>query len=174
MNRKLIFLFIISTLITVAGFSQEKSKKELKAEKKIEEQRRVEALINSNNFVFEARTALPTGMRPIDLSTRSNYVTFEPEMIDSYMPFFGKAYSGAGFGNDNGLEFKGKPEEFTLEKGKKNYQINTLVKGESDSYRISLSVSFSGYASLSISSNKRSTISYQGEISEIKKEEGKN
>ena len=86
-------------------------------------------------------------------------------MIESEMPFFGKAYSGIGYGGDTGVKFKGKPEEFTVVKKAKNYQIDAVVKGTADNFRISLSVGFEGSATLSIISNNRSTISYQGEIS---------
>ena len=80
------------------------------------------------------------------------------------MPFFGRAYSAVAYGNDTGFSFKGKPEKFTTEKSKRSFQINALVKGEADIFRLFLSVGSEGSASLSISSDNRSTISYQGEI----------
>ena len=83
--------------------------------------------------------------------------------MDGYMPFFGTATSGIGY-NDPTIKFKDKPETFNIEKKKKNFQIDGKVKGENDIYRISLSVMFEGNASLSIISNNRGTISYQGEI----------
>jgi hypothetical protein len=85
------------------------------------------------------------------------------------MPFFGRAFSGVGYSSDAGLNFEGKPEEFSIEKGKKNYQIRVVVKGNNDTYRLTLSVYFEGGATLYINSNNRSSISYSGTISEIKK-----
>jgi hypothetical protein len=58
-------------------------------------------------------------------------------------------------------------------KEKKNYQVDAVVNGTTDKYRLSLSVGFEGSASLSITSNNRSTISYQGEISAPEKPEEK-
>jgi hypothetical protein len=147
-----------------SAFPQEKSKKELKEEQSLEKQKQTETLVNSKEFIFVARYALPQGASQVDLTSNPNYVKFQTELIDSYMPYFGKAYSGIGYGGDTGLKFKGKPEKFTVEKKKKNYQIDTNVKAESDNFRLSLSVTFEGSASLSIISNNRSTISYQGEI----------
>ena len=165
MKTRFSIIVLILAVVITNGFSQEKTKKELKEEKKIEKQKQVEAMVNDTNFVFVARTALPTGMRSVNLTTNQNYVKYQPDLIDSYMPFFGKAYSGIGYGADTGLKFQGKPEEFKVEKTKKAFQIDAVVKGTTDNFRLSLSVGFEGSASLTITSNNRSTISYQGEIS---------
>lgn len=165
MNRKISILAIIFSIILNPLFSQEKSKRELKEEKKIERQQQVEALVNSREFVFIAIKAQPQGSRSIDLTTNRGTVKFHPDLIESDMPFFGRAYSGAGYGGDSGMKFKGNPEEFTVVKKKKNYQVNAVVKGEHDTYKLFLSISMSGSASLSINSNNRSSISYTGNIS---------
>lgn len=150
--------------IAVSIFAQEKSKKELKEEDKLQKQEQIEALINSGNFVFVARYALPMGASQVDLTTNPNYIKFNIDLMDGYMPFFGTATSGIGLSGDNTIKFKDKPELLRIEKKKKNFQIDAKVKGENDIYRISLSVGFEGSSSLSVISNNRSTISYQGEI----------
>jgi hypothetical protein len=165
MKAKISLLVFLFTLAISNGYAQEKSKKQIKEEQKIEKQNQIEAMINAREFVFTGRTALPTGYKSMDLTTTTNYVKFHPDTIDSYMPFYGRAYSGVGYGGDNGLKFEGKPTEYTVTKGKKRYQIDAVIKGERDTYRISLSVEFEGSASLSITSNNRSPISYTGSIS---------
>ncbi len=156
----------IAFLIVIIGtaFPQEKSKKEQKEEEKLLKQKQIEELINSKDFVFKGRWALPMGTNQVDLSSNPNYVKFSTDLMDGYMPFFGTATSGIGYGGDNTIKFKDKPESFNIEKKKKNFQIDAKVKGENDIYRISLSVSFEGSSSMSIISNNRSTITYQGEI----------
>jgi len=148
------------------SYSQEKSKQELKEERKLESQQQTETMVNAKTFVFIGRTALPQGGRSVNLTTRSNFMKFQPDLIESDMPYYGRAYSGAGYGSgDEGLKFTGKPENFTITKNKKNYQINAEVKGERDAYKISLSVSLEGSATLSVISGNRSAISYNGTIS---------
>lgn len=164
---------IFLSLLMTTGYAQEKSKKELKEERKIEKQRQIDVLVNSKMFVFIGKTAFPQGFRTMDLTTNPNYVQFQPDMIKSEMPFFGRAFSGVGYGGDVGLKFEGIPQEFTIEKGKKAYQIKAVVRGDKDTYRLLLSVFFEGSATLSISSNNRSTISYNGEILKIEKKEVK-
>jgi hypothetical protein len=171
MKSKVTLLLIFLPLLAASGFSQEKTKKELKEEKKIEQQKQTEALVDSKEFVFVGKYAIPSGMKSVNLSSNPNFMKFQPEMIESEMPFFGQAHSSMGYGGDAGLKFKGKPEEFTVTKGKKNIEVKVVVKGESDRYQIYLSVSYSGSASLSVTSNNKSPISYNGDISAIEKQE---
>jgi hypothetical protein len=173
MKTKNTFLLLLLSLVVTISFAQEKTRKQLKEARKIEKQKQTEILVNSKEFVFVARNASPQGFRTIDLTTNPNYVQFQPDKIKSEMPFFGIAYSGARYGGDGGLNFEESPQEFTVEKGKKAYQIKAVVKGDTDVYRLFLSVSFGGSATLSISSNNRSTISYNGEIRPIEKKEVK-
>jgi len=169
MKAKISILLILFTLIMITGYAQEKTKKQIKEEKKIEKQNQVESMINAKEFVFTGRYANPTGYKSVNLASTTNYVKFEPELIESYMPYYGRAYSGAGYGGDEGLKFTGKPEEYTFTKGKKNYQVDATVKGEKDTYRLSLSVGFEGSATLTVTSNNRSAISFTGEIAEPEK-----
>jgi hypothetical protein len=164
MKTKISLLMILVSMIMTSGFSQEKSKKQLKEEESQQKQIQIEALVNSKDFVFVAKYALPMGASQVDLASNPNYVRFNPDLMDGYMPFFGTATAGIGLGGDNTIKFKDKPETFNIEKKKKNFQIDAKVKGENDIYRLSLTVSFEGSTSLSIISNNRSTISYQGQI----------
>lgn len=87
MKTKISILAIIFAITMSAGFAQEKSKKELKEEKKIERQKQIDSLVNAKTFDFVGRTAMPTGYKSVNLTTNTNYVKFQPALIDSYMPF---------------------------------------------------------------------------------------
>jgi len=81
------------------------------------------------------------------------------------MPFFGRAYR-ADYGGDGGIKFEGKPKEFkivTRKKGK-GYEINTAVSGSRDYFQLNLLVSPEGSATLTITSNDHSSITYYEEI----------
>jgi hypothetical protein len=147
--------------------SQEKSSKELKEEKKLQVQQQVEGLLNSKEFVFTGLDAYPTGYRTVSLSGRQNFVKFHPELIESDMPYFGRANSSAAYGSssDGGLKFQGKPEEYSFDKKKKNYLISTVVMESGESYKITMIVQFSGSSTLTIICNSRSPITYNGYVS---------
>lgn len=165
-SRFLLYL-ILAACCGLTAFSQEKSSKEKKEEKKLAVQQQVDSLMNAREYVFTGENAYPTGYRTVNLTGRQNQVKFHPEMIESDMPYFGKANSNVAYAGSSGggLKFTGKPEEYTFEKKKKNYQVGMVVREPGDSYRITLVVQFSGDASLTIISNNRSPISYNGYIS---------
>jgi hypothetical protein len=169
MNTKINIFLILYFCILSTGYSQEKSRKQLKEEGKIAQQQKIDSLINSKEFVFVASFANPQGYKTVNLASNPNFVKFYPDSISSDMPYYGRSYGSAGYGGDGGMKFAGKANDYKITKEKKNYQISARVKGERDVYDIFLSVSFSGSASLSINCNNRSSISYNGEISAIEK-----
>ena len=67
MKTRIVFLTNPDVMILPSAFSQEKSKKELKEEEKLQKQIQIEALVNSKDFVFVAKYALPMGARQVDL-----------------------------------------------------------------------------------------------------------
>ena len=159
--------------IAANTYSQEKSnrelKKELKEKQKLEAQKITLDLFDSKSFVFKATSALPTGTRLIDLNSSNYEVIFLPEIIESHLPFFGRAYSTATvMRNDGGINFKEKPEKYTFEKTNKNFQIKANVKDKNDYYNMYLTIGLEGNASLNISSNNRGSISYNGKIEAVK------
>ena len=166
-----IAIVLLLCLNVFLGFSQEKSRKQLRNERKIEKQKEIEKLIQSKEFQFVARNSNSNTFRMIDLTTIPNFIKFKPDFIKSEMPFFGRGFSGLGYGgSDTGLKFEGKPEKFTVSKSKKGYQIDVDVKGQQDFFNISLLVYFEGTATLNIISNNRAPISYYGEISALEEE----
>ena len=165
-NKVAFFIFL---LIVNFGFSQEKTKKQLKEERKIEVQRQVEALVNSKEFTFIAKSVSPQGYKTIFLNGNSDTVNFTPEMIKSALPYYGKAYSGTAYGGDGGMNFEGTPIDYKLVKEKKYYLLKASVKGTNDVYNLSLSIYFEGGGSLMIMCNNRSSITYNGEISKSDK-----
>jgi hypothetical protein len=172
----LIVTIILSLVLTTKGFSQEKSKKELKKElkeqEKIEKQKTLESLIKGKTFYFQPNTALPTGSRSIVIPSNDYFVTFESDLIDCHLPYFGRATQPMAYGShDGGITFKEKPEVYTIKNDKDKFDIEVVVKDKDDSYNLYLSIRSEGYATLRIVSNRRTPISFNGEILPLKKEQ---
>ncbi|KDN56171.1 DUF4251 domain-containing protein [Flavobacterium seoulense] len=164
-------ILVLLCFNVLIGYSQQKTKKQLRIEKKVAKEKEIEKLINAKEFQFVARNSNSPSFRMIDLSIIPNYIRFKTDFIKSEMPFFGRGFSGLGYGgSDTGLKFEGVPENFTVKKNKKEYSVKTSVKGKQDNFDITLSVSFEGSATLTIISNNRESISYFGEISALEEE----
>jgi hypothetical protein len=164
MNKKLIYVIVLFTVFSGSCFAQNISKKDLKEEQRRINDQKIENMINKKEFVFVAQIALPQGYRSINLTTSPNYIKFFPDLIDSDLPFFGRAYSAAGYGDIGGMKFKGVPENYSFSKVKKGYEITATVNNDAHSYRITLSVGPEGSGTLTITSDYRSPISYEGDI----------
>lgn len=169
------FVPIVALLLALFTFTnvleaQEKSKKQLKEEQKLEKQKQIALLVESKEFVIVTYRAMPQSGSVINLTTEYN-VDFHPEWIKSDLPFFGRGFSGIGYGGtDSGIKFEGKPSVYTVEKKKKNYVITAAIRGERDSYSMMLTVYFDGSATLFVTSNSRSSMSYDGDIKKFKKD----
>ena len=163
MRTKITQLVLMLLIIATPVMAQTSDRKARKEKMRVEKEKEIAALVESRNFVFKASRAIPTGYKSVDLTTNSNFVKFSPELIESWMPFFGRAYS-VSYGGDAGIKFEGKPQIFQVEKNKKNYEVEAKVQSNNDTYTINLSVSFEGSSYMSISSNNRASISYNGDI----------
>jgi hypothetical protein len=173
MKTKLLILLVLSSFLSLPVLAQEKSKKELKAERQLQKQKEIEALIDSKNFVFEAQKVLPQGGRLLNLDYNTYFLKFNETNTTCDLPFFGRGYNIPYGGGDGGVKFEGVPENIQIEKKKKSYNIKATVKGKDDVYNLFLSVFFDGGATLSVNSNNRASISYDGEIEAPKTEEVK-
>ena len=164
-SKSLICLFFVG-LVFNSGFAQEMSKKELKEKEQAERSEETLALIESKTFTFEARTAIASGGRTVNLTSNQNFIKFSPDMVESEMPFFGQATGAGHYGADDaGLNFKGRPEKYSVEKKKRNYRIKMEVKDSKDSYHVNLSVEMEGSSTVTLTSNRKSVMTYNGRIS---------
>jgi hypothetical protein len=174
MKRRFNFSLVCVLTLTFVIFSftntlaQEKSKKQLKEEQKLEKQKQIALLVESKEFVFLANRMNPQSGESFNLTTEYT-VEFHPDLINCFLPFIGRGFSGIGYSGDEGMKFEGKPTIYTIENFKKAYVVKAEVKGKNDTFSMMLTVYFEGSATLSINSNNRSSISYDGVIDEFKK-----
>ena len=173
MKTKIFTLVVLLLILTLPALAQEKSKKELKAERELQKQKEIQSLIDSKNFVFEAQKVIPQGGRLLNLDYNTYFLKFNETKTTCDLPFFGRGFSVPYGGGDGGIKFEGVPENIAIEKKKKSYNIKATVKGKNDVYNLFFTVFFDGGASLSVNSNNRASISYDGEIEAPSPEEVK-
>lgn len=150
-------------LLLVVGVSAQEKDRGSSQEFQREEEM-LKNLMESGKFEFLAETVFPMGQPPKNIVGEDYSISFSSEKITSVLPFYGSAHRGMILGKDKGMRFHGQPENFHIERRNEGYEISATVKTRDDVFRISLTAKSLGNASLSISSNNRSTISYQGEI----------
>jgi hypothetical protein len=166
-NILIIVLIFVLTMNVSSQETQKKSKKELKAEKKEQQMQEIKALVESKNFVFDARNANPMGARSINLTTDYD-VKITNDSIYSYLPYFGVSHSAVYGGTESPMIFSKPFESITTEEVKNGYLIKVAVKNGSDRLDFSFNISVTGSTSLSVSSMNRQAISYFGEVVKTK------
>jgi hypothetical protein len=135
-----------------------------------EEGEHLKALIEKQDYVFNATSATSQGGRTIQLTSEYD-LKVSKDTVKSYLPFFGRAFSAPYNPTDGGIKFESK--KFTYSKTfKKKKGWSILIKpGDVDTVNsLRLSVSESGYGTLSIISNQRSPISFYGYVTAPEKE----
>ncbi|WP_372776205.1 DUF4251 domain-containing protein [Mangrovibacterium sp.] len=157
--------FVLMLLVVVccgqSSFAQKMTARERKAQKASE----IEELVESGNFVFDARSANPLTGRRIDLTSTYN-LKFDGDTVVAWLPYFGRAYQAPYGDTDGGIKFKEKPKAITREynERRKLYEIKFEVKTSRDNYRMFLEIGLGGYATLSVNSDHRQMISFYGLI----------
>jgi hypothetical protein len=170
MKMKLSILVMLFSFLSIEGYCQEKTKKELKAERELQAQKETEALVDSKKFVFDAEKLTPQSGRLLILDYNTYFLKFNQDIVNCDLPFFGRGFN-VGYGSDGGIKFEGKPENLKIEKTKKYYIVKMTVKGKDDVYDVFFKIFFNKQTTLSINSNNRSSISYDGRIRAFKADE---
>jgi hypothetical protein len=159
-------LLVIALLFNNDNLIAQNSKKEKK-------EAAIKALIDSQNYVFKAQSAMP-----MSGSTRQlNYdydLKVSKDTINSYLPYYGRAYTAPMDPTQGGIHFISKDFEYTVTPGKKQgWDIVIKPKDVSDVQLMSLSVSSEGYATLQVTCTNKQPISFNGIIVERKTQKTK-
>jgi hypothetical protein len=167
--KKLFIILILLAPVVLANAQESKSRKEKRAEKEELKKEEIKQLIDNRSFVFNASHALPMGGSSINLNYYYN-VTLEGENVESYLPFYGVAYTAEYGSRNSPLSFNGTVEDYSVEKDKNGYQIQFDVKNGNDYLNYRFNISELGYASLSITSTNRQFISFIGTVESVEED----
>ena len=128
---------------------------------------KIKQLIENRNYVFEVRTVLPMSGRTRQVAGDGYDLVVSPDTVNSYLPYFGRAYSAPMNPSDGGFQFISQQFEYSSTPGNKGgWDIVIKPQDVRDVQQFSLSVSENGYASLQVTSTNRQPISYNGIITE--------
>ncbi|TDQ06559.1 DUF4251 domain-containing protein [Pedobacter metabolipauper] len=141
-------------------------------------------LVNAKNFIFNATTASPLSNMELNavlskmqggigsagvvqLSGSQYKLTVTPDSVDAYLPYYGRSYTAPLNPNDSGIKFSSKKFSYTNTKKKKgNWVITIRPKDTRDINSLTIHVSTKGYASVTVNSNSKQSISFNGYISD--------
>jgi hypothetical protein len=149
---KFIFLFI-SLISCVNALAQNDAKSE-----------DVKSMVESKRFIFMARSATPvkSGIKQL---TSDYTLKVTPDTIFSNLPYFGEVTQPLATPSDGGIKFTSTDFDYKIENRKKGgWEISIQIKDVRYNPRIDITIFETGSAYVSVNSNDRQPISYDGEI----------
>jgi hypothetical protein len=153
--------FGLQTVNAQSTKSQKKAAKEAWVKKKVDEK----------NYVFKADFADPQGGGRRTLTDDYDFVVAKDSVI-AFLPYFGRAYMAPTDPSEGGIKFTSTNFDYEATRSK-NGNWDILIKPREkngtdwrDVQSLRLTITTSGYASLSVISTNRSYISFDGRIEE--------
>ncbi|GAB6120657.1 DUF4251 domain-containing protein [Dysgonomonas termitidis] len=120
--------------------------------------------IENQDYTFIPTTALPSSGKSINLGY-SYSLNVSKDTVNSYLPYFGRAYVAPMSTDEGGIKFVSADFEYTLTKGKKD-MWEAVIKPQDNAkrYTLTLQIGNTGYATLTVQDTNRQTISFYGKI----------
>ena len=152
-----------------------------------EQIKELDEIVSNKSIEFKARWARPltstslnriasagliepsSNINNIDMTTNQNYFRMVGDSVMAYFPYFGEIQLGGGYypQNNNGIQFNGIPQNFSVDKDKKGYKIRFNIKDNTETYQVNAQLFANKKAVLNINSSHRTPITYSGNFDEF-------
>lgn len=166
--KKWCILWLCVLIIAPYSALSAQEKKTKKAQRK-EQMEKVQNMVDLQNYKFVAQYALPMSGRSIILSADYDVVVGN-DSINAYLPYFGRAYVAPADPTEGGIKFNSTDFDYRLEKGKKGgWMAHIDIHDGKQRIRMTLNITTTGIAHLSVNDDYRQTISFSGYVEERKR-----
>ena len=158
--KNLVWLAIIAFICLPAlGWAQQ-NKKDRKAE--------IKRIVEAQNYVFKAQTALPTAGASRQLTSDFDFQVSKDTIV-SDLPYFGRAYTAPLNPSEGPLQFTSTNFQYTVSNNKKGgWNITIAPKDRTDPRELIMTIFDNGSASMVVNSNNRQPISFNGYVTSKK------
>ncbi|WP_315821222.1 DUF4251 domain-containing protein [Paraflavitalea speifideaquila] len=160
--RSLALLGMISILAVTTGWAQND-----KAAKRAAKAAEVQAMIDAQRYIFKPQSANPMRGRTVQLTTEYS-VKVSKDTIVSDLPYFGRAFTAPIDPTRGGIQFNSTKFDYKVETIKKGWQVTIKPTDVSDVQQFFLTIFNNGSATLQVTSNNRTPISFNGYVMERK------
>lgn len=151
-----------------------------------------EKMVSNKSFQIDATWAQPmasqglnsianAGLLPpgssasrIDITGTRGYLRVVGDSVMADLPYFGERQMGGGYNQrQSGIKFDGIPKDFSMEPAKNGtgHTLRFNISEDQESFQVVAQLFPSKSGTISIASTHRTTIWYQGTISEYQKEQ---
>ena len=134
------------------------------AQNKKDKKEQIKRLIEAQNYVFKAQSALPTGGATRQLT--SDYdLRISKDTILSDLPYFGRAFTAPLNPSEGPLRFTSTEFQYSVANRKKGgWNVTITPKDVQDPKQLNISIFDNGTASVVVTSYNRQPISFNGYV----------
>ncbi|WP_419869504.1 DUF4251 domain-containing protein [Chryseobacterium sp. CT-SW4] len=171
MKKHIAFFFIFASFLFFQSCSSQNTM----------DSKTVDALVNSGEFTFYAQRANPTNYdvinvmnsipnststRILDLTGGNYTIELKKDVMDVALPYFGRSFNPSlGNTDKNSYRFTSKDFSFNKSQNKKGNWVIRIKPNDVSSPEVIMEVYKNGKAFVSMRSNDRQPISYDGYVS---------
>ena len=161
-------IILVATVAMMGCNSQQKtgSKTNINYESIIEQQRFTfiaQSVNPTEDSRYNPRLMFPNGSNLYQLSSGYD-IKITPDSVIAYLPFYGRAYSAPIDPSKGGIQFTSTKFDYKKVIRKQNYEITITPKDAQDVNIVTMTISPAGYAYVSVLSQNRTPISFNGYI----------
>ena len=138
---------------------------EVYAQNKIDDAATVTRIVGEQRYTFKAQTVMPSTGRSRQLN--DNYdVSVTKDSVNSWLPYFGRAFSAPLDPTKGGIQFTSTDFEYTTAQRNDGWEITIKPKDTRDVQEMFITIFKNGTANVRVSSISRQPISFTGYITE--------
>ena len=157
---KSVWLAIIGSICLFTPGMAQQQKKDKKAE--------IKNIVEAQNYVFKAQTALPTGGSTRQLTSDYDFQVSKDTIV-SDLPYFGRAYTAPLNPSEGPLQFTSTKFQYTVSNNKKGgWIVNIAPNDVNDPRELIITIFDNGSASVVVNSTNRQPISFNGYVTSKK------
>jgi hypothetical protein len=136
----------------------------IQAQGRKDKKAQIKSIVEAQNYVFKAQTALPTSGSTRQLTSDFD-LRVSKDTIISDLPYFGRAYTAPLNPSEGPLRFTSTDFQYTVSNRKKGgWEVIITPKDVQDPRQLTMSIFDNGYASVVVTSYNRQPISFNGYV----------
>jgi hypothetical protein len=166
MKRKYVTTFrwslavLVAFLLSACGGSKKNMADDPEYQAMVEE-------VKDLDFIIENLWAIPTQYNRVDLIGNPNYIIFENDSVEVYLPFFGERYAGGSYDRDEGaIQYKGVPKELEIVENPEKGSVDIFFEGDkgTENLKFNITLYTNELVRTNVTSTQREQIEYEGKL----------
>ncbi|HEV8082694.1 MAG TPA: DUF4251 domain-containing protein [Chitinophagaceae bacterium] len=163
-NNNFIPKLLLILFISLSIFSNCSPTKNTSAYKNDLSASAIKNMVDSRHFIFVAESVNPVGGRFRNLTSRYDVIVSADSLI-TYLPYFGRAYTAPINPDEGGIRFTSTNFSYVVTHNKSDkWDIVIKPKDGQGVQQLNFAIFENGSASLNVTSNSRTPISFNGHL----------